>query len=360
MKILEYSDVDLLSVLHLTMLGLNFPLTPEHAAHIRHTDPRPFPCFTVNAVEDNMALGQVGVFRLPMISTEGREDVGGVWAVSTHPNHARRGIASALLDEAHTRMRDAGLRFSTLGTSRSGVSHKLYQRHGYVDMNVWATAMTRWERAYQPTQLRAQPPGPEGYDFVEKIFADLASDYLGFAWRHTPFARLGDKVNPQEIWVLWENNAVVGYAFARKEKSILLINVQVLRTDISAAEAIAAIACELNALYVQVTTSRPSDMDSLRHAGWQVAHPDWSAFMIKPLLPDLTAEDARRLFGIGTDRFLISWLDTTWKHYISKEKELSRILYGTSSLINSAEAVPTGFEPAMVRTTPREIFTLSN
>jgi hypothetical protein len=110
---------------------------------------------------------------------------------------------------------------------------------------------------------------------------------------------------------LWENNAVVGYAFARKEKSILLINVQVLRTDISAAEAIAAIACELNALYVQVTMSRPSDMDSLRHAGWQVAHPDWSAFMIKPLLPDLTAEDARRLFGIGTDRFLISWLDTT-------------------------------------------------
>jgi GNAT superfamily N-acetyltransferase len=181
MKILEYRDIDPLSVLHLTMLALGFPLTPEHAAHIRDTDPRPFPCFTVNAVEGNMALGQVGVFRLPMISTKGREDVGGVWAVSTHPNHARRGIAAALLDEAHSRMRDAGLRFSTLGTSRSGVSHKLYQRHGYVDMNVWATAMTRWERAYQPTQLRAQPPGPEGYDFVEKIFADLASDYLGFA-----------------------------------------------------------------------------------------------------------------------------------------------------------------------------------
>jgi GNAT superfamily N-acetyltransferase len=311
MKILEYSEVDPWSVLHLTMLALGFPLTPEHAAHIRHTDPRPFPCFTVNAVEEDVVLGQVGVFRLPMISTEGREDVGGVWAVSTHPNHARSGIASALLDEAHTRMRDAGLRFSTLGTGRSRVSHKLYQRHGYVDMNVWATALTRCETAHQPTHLRAQPLGPEGYDFVEKIFAHLASDYFGFAWRHTPFARLRDKVNLEEIWILWENNAVVGNVFARKENSMLFINVQVLHRDINAAEAIAAITSELKAPYVQVSMSRPSDIDNLRCAGWQVAHPNWDAFMVKPLLPDLTVDDARRLFGIGTDRFLISWLDTT-------------------------------------------------
>jgi hypothetical protein len=36
--------------------------------------------------------------------------------------------------------------------------------------------------------------------------------------------------------------------------------------------------------------------------------------MVKPLVPEVTAEDARRAFGIGTDRFLISWLDTTQNH----------------------------------------------
>jgi GNAT superfamily N-acetyltransferase len=311
MKILAYDDVNPLQVLHLTMLALGFPLTAEHAAHIRQTDPRPFPCFTVNAVEEDRVLGQVGVFRLPMISTEGRQDVGGVWAVSTHPNHAGRGIASALLDEAHTRMREAGLRFSTLGTDRPRVSYKLYQRHGYVDMNVWATALTRWESTRQPTPLCARPLSSQGYDLVEKIFADLASDYLGFAWRHTPFARLRDKVRLEEIWVLWEGNTVVGYVFAHKENSMLFINVQVLRMDINATEAIAAITYELKADYVQVSISRPSDINSLRRAGWQVAHPDWGAFMVKPLLSDMTAEDARHSFGIGTDRFLISWLDTT-------------------------------------------------
>lgn len=319
MEILEYNEVDPLQVLHLTILALDFPFTPEHAAHIRRTDPRPFPCFTVNAVEDNIVLGQVGVFRLPTISTDGREDVGGVWAVSTHPAHSGLGVASALLEEAHTQMRDAGLRFSTLGTDRYRRAYKLYQQHGYVDMNVWATALATWETAHQPTRLRAQPPGaalsaskdPEGFDFVERLFENISQEYLGFAWRHTPFARLRDKVNMNDIWIIWENSAPVGYVFARKDNLLLKINIQLLRMDIDAVEVIAAVVSELKASYVQVTMSRPSDIASVQRAGWRVAHPTWDAFMIKPLVPEVTVEDARHLFGIGTDRFLISWLDTT-------------------------------------------------
>lgn len=311
MKILDYDDVNPLQVLDLTMLALDFPFTPEHAAHIRRTDPRPFPCFTVNAVEDDMVLGQVGVFRLPMISMEGREDVGGVWAVSTHPNHSGRGVASALLEEAHTRMRDAGLRFSTLGTNRYRTAYKLYLQHGYVDMAVWATAFARWETAHLPTRLRAQPPGPEGFDFVEKIFEKIASDYLGFAWRHTPFARLREEVRLEDIWILWENNEPVGYVFAHKDNLMLKLNVQLLRPDIDAAEAVAAVASKWKTSYVQVSISRPSDIASLQRRGYRIAQPNWDAFMVKPLIPNVTVADAGRLFGIGIDRFLISWLDTT-------------------------------------------------
>jgi hypothetical protein len=178
-------------------------------------------------------------------------------------------------------------------------------------MNVWATALARWETAHQPTRLRARPPGSKGFDFIEKIFKNIASDYLGFAWRHTPFARLRDKVSLEDIWVLWENNAPVGYFFAHKNNLMLQINIQLLRMDIDAAEAVSAIVSELKASYVQVTISRPSDIASLQRAGFMVAHPNWGAFMVKPLVPGVTVEDARRLFGMGTDRFLISWLDTT-------------------------------------------------
>lgn len=311
MKILEYDEVDPSQVLHLTLLALDFSLTPEHAAHIRRTDPRPFPCLTVNAVEAGVVLGQVGVFRLPLISVEGREDVGGVWAVSTHPEHAARGVASSLLDAAHDRMRVAGLRFSTLGTSRSGVAYRLYQRHGYVDMNVWATALARWEAAHQPSRLSARTPGAAGYAFVEALFQEIAASYLGFAWRHTPFARLRDKVHLDDIWVIWENDSPVGVLFGRQEDALLRIDVEVLRPHIDAAEAVAAVAARLPGAYVQVRLSRPADMASLRAAGWQVAHPNWEAFMVKPLTPDVTSDDARLLCGIGTNRFLISSLDTT-------------------------------------------------
>ncbi len=311
MQILEYNDVDPLQVLHLTMLALDFPFTPEYTMHIRRTDPRLFPWFTVNAIEHDMVLGQVGVFRLPMVSIEGREDVGGVWAACTHPHHTGYGVASALLEEAHTRMRSAGLRFSTLGTDRYHRAHGLYRRHGYVDMNVWATAMARWETAHQPTRLRVQPPKMGGFDFIEQLFEHLASDYFGFAWRHTPFARLRERVGLEEIWEVWENDEPVGYVFAHRDDMMLNISIQILRIDIDAVEVVAAVASELKASYVQVTMSRPADIASFQRAGWQAAHPTWGSFMVKPLLPNVTVDDARRLFNIGTDRFLISWLDTT-------------------------------------------------
>jgi GNAT superfamily N-acetyltransferase len=311
MKIVEYADVDPTQVLYLAMLALGFPLTPEHAAHILKTDPRPFPYLAVDAVEKDQVLGQVGIFRLPMISTEGREDVGGAWAVATHPQHAGRGVASRLLDEVHARMRAAGLRFSTLGTHRHGVAYKLYRQHGYVDMQVWAMAFASWETAHQPTRLRAQTPGQAGFEFVEEVFKKVARDYLGFAWRYTPFIHMRDKLDLDDIWILWKNEKPIGYALTRIDKSILNIHNLLLQAGVDATEAVAAVAARQKASYVQVKISRPIDIARLQRASYRIAHPDWEAFMVKPLVADLTVEDARRLFGIGTDRFLISWLDVT-------------------------------------------------
>jgi GNAT superfamily N-acetyltransferase len=311
MKIVEYSAINPIDALNLSLLSLDFAFTPERAVHISKTDPRPFPEFAVYAVEDDIAIGQVGVFRLPMVSTDGREDVGGIWAVCTHPQYAGRGVASRLLDEAHNRMRAAGFRFSTLSTDRYRVSSKLYQRHGYEDVQVWATALARWETAHQPTRIRAQNPGQGGYDFVEEVFEKIARGYLGFAWRYTPFAGLRDHMSLDDILILWRNDQPVGYALVRLDKYLLKITDLLLRNDIDAVEAVAAVAAVRNSLYIQIQITRPAHIASLRRAGFQVASPNWGAFMIKPLIPEVTVKQACQLFGIGTDRFLISWLDVT-------------------------------------------------
>lgn len=309
MKILEYDEVDPLGVFCLNMLALEFPLTAERVAHIRRMDPRPFPFFALYAAENENVLGQVGVFRLPMISTAGREDVGAVWAVSTHPQYAGRGVASHLLDEAHARMRDAGLRFAMLGTNRYRVAFKLYQRHGYEDIRVLATALARWETAHQPTRLRARRPGESGFDQIDAIFQEIAGSYLGFAWRHMPFAPLRDRVAGEDVWIILENNRPVGYALAHLHNSVLNISSLLVSTEVDTCEAVAAVAAELKTSYVKVKINRPGEIESLNRAGFQVAQPTWGAIMLKPLVPQVTVEDARHLFGIGTDRFLMSWLD---------------------------------------------------
>jgi ribosomal protein S18 acetylase RimI-like enzyme len=310
MKIVEYNEVDPYKVLYLNQLALGFALTPEKVVHLRQSDPRPFPCLAIYAVEGDTIMGQVGIFCLPMISIKGREDVGGIWAVSTHPQFSRRGVASTLIAEAHARMQKAGLRFSTLGTNRSRVAYKLYQQNGYEETNVWATAFAPWETAHQPTRLRAQPLGLEGYDLVEQIFSEIAQDYLGFAWRYSPFEPLR-RLNPSDIWILRENNNLVGYSIAHTENNLLTISNILLRISLDVTEAVSAVVAELKSTYVRVTVSRPIEITDLKRAGYYVAHPNWNSFMIKPLLPGLSISDARRHFGIGTDRFLISWLDET-------------------------------------------------
>jgi GNAT superfamily N-acetyltransferase len=309
-KIVEYDEADPLKVMAITQLALDFSLTPERAQRIRQTDPRPFPCLSVVAVEDDLAVGHAGIFRLPMISTEGREDVGGVWAVATHPQYKERGVASLLLEEAHARMRAAGLRFSTLGTDQSRLAHRLYRQLGYEETNVWASALARWDTAHQPTRLRAHPLDEGGYDLVERIFTDIAGGYLGFAWRHTPFAALR-LINRADIWILLENTHPIGYALVHADESLLSISNLTLRAGIDANEAVAAVAAGLKSAFVQVKLSRPVEIASLRRSGFHVAQPTWSGFMVKPLRSEVTYEDARRLYGIGTDRFLISWLDVT-------------------------------------------------
>lgn len=57
MKIVEYDDADPLGVLHLNLSSLGYALTPERAALIRRVDVRPFPFFSVYAVEDGVVAG---------------------------------------------------------------------------------------------------------------------------------------------------------------------------------------------------------------------------------------------------------------------------------------------------------------
>ncbi|MCL4490112.1 MAG: GNAT family N-acetyltransferase [Chloroflexi bacterium] len=314
MKIVEYDQIDPLGALHLSLSGLDYALTPECAAAIRRLDPRPFPFFAIYAVEDETVVGQVGVYRLPMVSTEGPEDVGGVYAVCTHPAFDQHGIATRLLDEAHDRMRAAGLRFSTLGTSRHRVAYKLYQRLGYESVFTPTSTIARCADVCCPSPLRAERADSETLELTDAIFAQVATGHLGFARRHRSFISMLKATGSQDVddvWLLRGNGEPVGYALATVFGSILKVSHLLLVEGVDAAAAVSAIVQDLPVSYIQVRVDHASVAASLERAGYPTPRPSWSTFMVKPLVPDVTVQDARRLFGIGTDRFLISSIDVT-------------------------------------------------
>lgn len=314
MTVYEYDEVDPLEVLHLNLLCLDFALTPERAARLRRLDPRPFSFLAVYAKAEGRVAGQVGVFRLPVVSLDGAQEVGGVWAVSTHPAYARRGIATRLLDEAHARMRIAGLSYSTLGTQRDRVAYSLYRRLGYEDV-AYASSVIVARSALPPhAGLRAEQAGAAQLPLADRLFEQAAARSLGFARRHLPFfPSLGEQgiFTARTLWLLWRQDELAGYAIGSQPKSVLLIDNLLLINGEDPVAAVAAVARDLDAPYVRVRLDRPGDVAAFVRAGFQAAMQDYNAFMVRPLVAEATVDQFRALFGVDSGRFLLSYLDAT-------------------------------------------------
>jgi hypothetical protein len=115
----------------------------------------------------------------------------------------------------------------------------------------------------------------------------------------------------EALWLIREGDEMAGYALARVSESILAMDDLLLAGGVDASQEVAAIAKKTSAAYVQVRINHPPVAVSLARAGYPLALPGWSTFMVKPLTLDVSVDDARRLFGIGTDRFLMSPIDLT-------------------------------------------------
>jgi len=312
MEILEYDQVDSLQVLHLNLLSLRYPLTPERVALMRNLDRRPFPFFALYAIERGTVAGQVGVFRLPVMTTEGPEDIGGVWAVSAHPDFSRRRVATKLMNEAHARMRAAGLRFSSLETSRHLGAHSLYQRLNYFDASTPASTSAYSKNVMRETDLTVERVGTR-FHVADGVFKQAAAGRLGFTRRPDGFMKTMVKtgeLDEGQLWLISRRQEVLGYAIANCSEGVLTVRDLVLK-DAEPDVAVAALLSALPAPYVHVLSHLPSHAASLQRAGYLVSRTSWGTFMLRPLTADNTVEDARRLMAIGTDRFMISPLDTT-------------------------------------------------
>jgi hypothetical protein len=314
MRICEYDEVDPLEVLHLNLLCLDFALTPELVAMIRRLDPRPFPCFALYAVEDDEIAGQVGLFRLPVVSAQGVEEVGGVGAIATHPAFSRREVVSRLFDEAHGRMRAASLRFSSVSIDGYRTPRLLYEKLGYESVFLGASLMARQAKLPVQTDLRAEQAGRDPLALADRLFEEMARNRLGFARRHAPFFPfLAQRafLREQELWFLWKGSEAIGYAVASVSQTVLTFKNVLLYEGVDLLAAVAAVAREVPCRYVCLRVDYPLETSLSAHPEFWTAGRYRSAFLVKPLVKETTLDHFRQRFGVGTGHFLISHMDVT-------------------------------------------------
>ena len=318
MNIVTYDDLDPFDVLNLNVLCFNFPLTPETVSKIRRLDRRPFPFFALYAEDRGRVLGQVGIFQVPLMTTRGPVEAGAIWAMCTHPAYSRQGIGSMLIQEAHQRMRSAGLPFSTLGTSRHWVAHPFYQCHGYLDLANFASALahksTLPEDAGSHLAVRRAVQGDLAQ--VNELFRQASAGRTGYSRRQEAFMEMmievGDILSMDQLRMIYRGRDLVGYAAVREFDTLLAINNFLLLDDIKVVNAAAALLREAKTPYVRIVSNNHSIyLEELRQTGFKVTTSTLDVTMIKSLQEEMSLDHFYQLFDVQSGRFMMSGFDVT-------------------------------------------------
>jgi hypothetical protein len=166
-------------------------------------------------VEGRELLGQVVVRRLPYRTVSGVEEMSGLSAVTTRVDARRRGVARALLTEAHAREAASGRRFSLLWTSPGWYAHQLYRDLGYSD--VWMPPLAA--RALAPRRRRSSErlgaATARELAALEALHEAVTQGAVGFSPRGPQALRgrhAGGALDLSTLWVLRRRGTPVGYA----------------------------------------------------------------------------------------------------------------------------------------------------
>ena len=141
------------------------------------------------AVEDGKIIGFVGIMHVPTRAIDGPEMVGGIFVAVTDPSAGRRGICTALMEEAHTYFRGLGYRLCFLSTMRTNIAHEFYTKNGYLEVE----ALNKFPSVFKRVNLskkmklgdkRIRCPSEE---HVARTFSEFTADMTGFVIRTMDF-----------------------------------------------------------------------------------------------------------------------------------------------------------------------------
>lgn len=263
--------------------------------------------FAIYALEGDEVIGQVKIYEFLIETTEGRETVGGIGGVLSHPAHARKGTARKLMERTHEMHLEKGIRYSFLRTANSLVAYDMYAKLGYdfiasVPHAIKSLPKTRKKKP----KLDSCTSYKQG-EGMSEVFDRYVDGLLG--WVHRPrdyFSwRIREKIFSKKndiVLVEGKANDVQGYAMKGKRDDRIEV------FEIAApSEAIFTKLCK--GLMVKGANSmifwelhNPIAMKRLARLGFSVFKDSWSCNMAVDLKGRVKGDELRALVG-APERF---------------------------------------------------------
>jgi GNAT superfamily N-acetyltransferase len=298
----------------LLQLSLYFTATPEHLAQMRKNDDRYTPEFGVFAVtpEGKVTAGHL-LMQIPTETVKGRLDVGGVNAVATRPDFARKGIMSAVMSKAHEYFIDRDLEYSYLTTSNRLVAAGLYEKLGYVelDRSRCAAKYPNQSRLQAPAKTNVRSGSEDDRPTVDEIFRKVVAGSYGFVHRPKDFlrARAGmvdrEVILSEKLRIVEKDKQPTGYAYWELNPRFT-----------EATELIAHDRDSFRALLAEAETRTPNSIiwvwcdgltkresDWFKDTGYEVPIESYGRAVIKDLKKKNDSLVLRKLYGVERGEF---------------------------------------------------------
>jgi GNAT superfamily N-acetyltransferase len=266
------------------------------------------------AVEGGRLLGQLFVRRIPFRTATGVEPVAGIASVTTRLDDQRRGVARALLEEAHRRESAAGVRFAMLWTNPSWYAHTLYERLGYRDVWSAPSAVRLLPRARRaPREGSLSPALPRELPSLERLFDATTGASVGFSVRPRGFLREGHEagyLDLEGLLVLRRRGELLGYAVVSKCHDLLRSGEIVVRPD-ATSWLLGALEHRAAPGVLALGNSPVLAMEpELRRRGYRVDRRlEWRALMAAPLDGVLGPAEVRAALAVDRPSFRCMSLD---------------------------------------------------
>jgi GNAT superfamily N-acetyltransferase len=296
---------DLLPLMH---LAFGWPFNLKQFEEILKMDPRlNRSSIGFCALEKDQLVGFVGVNELPTKNLRGeKECIGGIWGVATLPSHAKRGISTALMNEAHRYFTERGYKFSFLTTRQTFIAYGFYRKLGYTNATLFPAAYKFLSRTKRPKKQKDEDANVDWRRIIA-IYDKSSIDQTGFVVRDERYLRMMLKClaiqqgKPERVMV-----GEKGYVFFHEEtENSLCIDELIANNDKEAANLIQRIENRAADLIYDRLVSSDRLLRTYKSMGYATQSESYALLMVKELTNHTTFREV-----YGEKRFCMTSLES--------------------------------------------------